>query len=118
MLFRKKPKVDIRYKAAEAIECILVRGLYYNGSIGGRFMCINLYELVEQGMLTDPERLEIAKMIMATLGGKGSLLGYMCSRGIDVLAMDEFEQRITMSNHWWRYIRILRGQPFLETRYA
>lgn len=118
MLFRKKPKVDIRHKAADAIECILVRGLYYNGSIGGRFMCVNLYELVEQGMLTDPERVEIAKMIMATLAGKHTLASYMGMCGIDVLAMDKFEQRITMSNHWWRYIRILRGQPFLETRYA
>lgn len=118
MLFRKKPKVDIRLKAADAIEQVLVSGMYYDDDyLGSRYMCINLYTLVDQGVITTKERLEITDLIMARLGGKHTLAAYLGMCGIDVFAMDAFEQRITMSNNWWRYIRILRGQPFLDTRY-
>lgn len=118
MLFRKKPKVAIRYKAADAIEHILVSGLYYDDTyLGSRYMCINLYALVDQGMITTDERLEITDLIMARLCGKKTLASYLGMCGTDILAMDAFEQRITLSNNWWRYIRILRGQPFLEERY-
>lgn len=117
MLFRKKPKADIRYRAADAIESVLMSGKYYNGTMGDRFMCIALWHLVDEGVMSITERQELADFIVSNLDGKKTLIDHLESYGVDILAMDTFEARITLSNWWWRFIRILRIQPFQDTRH-
>lgn len=113
MLFRKKPKVDIRLLTADMIELAIARGIYYNTQMGHRYMCITLYELVARGYITTAERHRISDVILGMIGGRSTLNSHLNDQGIEVVDMDEFEHRITLSNWWWRAIRRLRNQPTL-----
>lgn len=118
-LFRKKPTFDsVSRRAADIIEQAITAGYYFNqgnhlDAAGNQWMCICLYDMQRDKLITQTERDVVERVILRRLKGRKTLRGYLYSRGVEFIDMCDFEYRITLSNFWWQFIRELRNQPQL-----